>query len=84
VVTWLREVAGTDPEEGIEYLPDAEHAALNAELAAGAVDPGWHPINIEAEGVITDVEQVLGTRIGMATTGIYGDGRGPHLRFSFE
>jgi hypothetical protein len=34
VVCWIREVLGTDPDEGIDYLSDTEYAHLNAELAA--------------------------------------------------
>jgi hypothetical protein len=85
VVAWLREVIGIDPEEGIEYLTDAQHAALNAELAAGSADPGWHPINVDMGSVIADVEHLLGTRVGMAATmGFPGAGAGPQLRFTFE
>jgi hypothetical protein len=34
VLSWLREILGTDPEDGADYLSDAEYAHLNAELAA--------------------------------------------------
>lgn len=34
VLSWIREVLGADPDEGIDYLTDAEYAGLNAELAA--------------------------------------------------
>ena len=34
VVSWIREILGTDPDEGIEYLTDNELASLNAQLAA--------------------------------------------------
>jgi hypothetical protein len=34
VVSWVREVLGTDPDEGIEYLDDHAIADLNSELAA--------------------------------------------------
>jgi hypothetical protein len=33
VVSWIREVLGADPDEGIDYLSDTEYARLNAELA---------------------------------------------------
>jgi len=33
VVSWIREILGTDPDEGIEYLIDNGLAALNAQLA---------------------------------------------------
>jgi hypothetical protein len=50
VVSWVREVIGIDPDEGITYLDSHQHAHLNAELAdlvdsvgiAGQVErPGW-------------------------------------------
>jgi hypothetical protein len=34
VASWVREVLGTDPDEGIEYLDDRSIADLNVELAA--------------------------------------------------
>jgi hypothetical protein len=34
VASWVREVLGTDPDEGIEYLDDRAMADLNAELVA--------------------------------------------------
>jgi hypothetical protein len=34
VLGWIREVLGSDPEDGIDYLGDVERAHLNAELAA--------------------------------------------------
>ena len=33
VLSWIREVLGTDPDEGFDYLADTEYANLNAELA---------------------------------------------------
>jgi len=33
-LSWIREVIGLDPEEGVEYLTDAEYAQLNAALTA--------------------------------------------------
>jgi len=33
VVSWIREVIGTDPDEDIEYLTDAQDAELNAALS---------------------------------------------------
>lgn len=34
VLSWIREVIGIDPEEGVEYLSDGEYARLNGALAA--------------------------------------------------
>ena len=34
VVSWIRDILGADPDEGIEYLGDLALANLNAELAA--------------------------------------------------
>jgi hypothetical protein len=34
VVSWIRDILGTDPDEGIEYLGDLALANRNAELAA--------------------------------------------------
>jgi hypothetical protein len=83
LVGWLREVIRIDPEEGIDYLDDEQHAALNAELAVDPSQPGWHPINVEMEGTITDVEHVLGTEPDRASAGALAGRRGPQLRFSF-
>jgi hypothetical protein len=33
VVSWVREVIGIDPDEGITYLTPRQHAHLNAQLA---------------------------------------------------
>jgi hypothetical protein len=38
VVSWIREILGTDPDEGIEYLTDNELATLNAQLAVDSRD----------------------------------------------
>jgi hypothetical protein len=34
VLSWIREILGTDPDEGIEYLSDTQLADLNVDLAA--------------------------------------------------
>ena len=34
VLGWIREVLGSDPEDGVDYLGDIERVHLNAELAA--------------------------------------------------
>ncbi|MBO0801541.1 MAG: hypothetical protein J2P25_00485 [Nocardiopsaceae bacterium] len=34
VLSWIREILGSDPEEGIEYLSDAQLADLNVQLAS--------------------------------------------------
>src|SRR6266545_2811821 len=56
VVSWIRDVIGIDPDEGIDYLNEAEHAYLNAELAANAASAGaWHPIDVGTTNITTDV-----------------------------
>jgi hypothetical protein len=47
VVSWVREVLGIDPDEGITYLDDRQVADLNSELANLAevrADTDWHPM----------------------------------------
>ena len=70
VVSWIREVIGTDPDEGIEYLTDAQLAALNAELAAITEPPApeWHPMRIETERLIVDVQQQCSMEIATMAT----------------
>jgi hypothetical protein len=59
VLSWIREILGTDPDQGVEYLTDAEHAALNAELAMIREEvTAWHPIAFENEQIITEVRQI--------------------------
>ena len=49
----------TDPDEGIEYLSDTQLADLNAHLAAiRAERSAWHPIAVENEQIITDIQQI--------------------------
>jgi hypothetical protein len=67
VVSWIREVIGTDPDDGIEYLTDAELARLNAQLVDIAPAAAWHPINIETERIIADVQQLCGKDIDIVT-----------------
>jgi hypothetical protein len=33
VLSWVREIIGTDPDDGITYLDDRQYAELNAEIA---------------------------------------------------
>ena len=57
VVSWIRDVIGIDPDEGIDYLNDAEHAYLNAELAANAASAeAWHPIDVGTTNITTGVQ----------------------------
>lgn len=59
VLSWIREVLGTDPDEGASYLTDHEHATLNAQLAAVREElREWHPIAVENEKIIADVQQI--------------------------
>ena len=39
VLAWIRQVLGTDPDEGIQYLSDKQLADLNAELASIRAEP---------------------------------------------
>ncbi len=59
VLSWIREVLGTDPDEDTSYLTDYEHATLNAQLAAVREELSeWHPIAVENEKIIADVQQI--------------------------
>jgi hypothetical protein len=69
VVSWIREVIGTDPDDGIDYLTDAQMAHLNAQLADIAPATSWHPIRIETERIIADVQQLCGKEISIEVTG---------------
>lgn len=68
VVSWIREVIGTDPDGGIEYLTDVQLAHLDAQLAdiASAI---WQPICIETERIIADVRQLCDKDIGAGVPG---------------
>jgi hypothetical protein len=61
VVSWIREVIGTDPDDGIEYLTDAQLAHLNAQLADITQTTTWQPIGLEMERIIADVKQLCGS-----------------------
>ena len=70
VVSWIREVIGTDPDDGIDYLNDAQLASLNAELADPAPAAAWHRIStfsIETERIIADVQQLCGKQVSVST-----------------
>lgn len=70
VVSWIREVIGTDPDDGIDYLNDAQLASLNAELADPAPAAAWHRIStfsIETERIIADVQQLCGKEVSVST-----------------
>jgi hypothetical protein len=43
VVDWIRDILGTDPDEDVEYLTDAQDAALNAALTRPAGTSVWQP-----------------------------------------
>lgn len=55
VLSWIREVIGIDPDEGIDYLDDSQHANLNADLVAIASTAAWRPIAIENTQITADV-----------------------------
>jgi hypothetical protein len=71
VVSWIREIIGTDPDEGIEYLTDAQHANLNAELADITKAAPWHPIYVETERIIADVQQMCDKVTVTSATGTH-------------
>jgi hypothetical protein len=75
VLSWIREILGTDPDEGIEYLSDTQLADLNADLAAIRAERStWHPIAVENEQIIADILQVCqGTRIPFVTASFVGN-----------
>jgi hypothetical protein len=61
VLAWVREVIGTDPDKGIDYLSDTQIASLNANLAAIAEErSAWHPISAINEQIIADVQAQRG------------------------
>jgi hypothetical protein len=91
VLSWIREILGTDPDEGIEYLSDTQLAVLNADLAAiRAERSAWHPIAVENEQIITDIQQVCQqTRISFVTGSFAGnsesdDIQGQHRKLRVE
>jgi transposase-like protein len=74
VLSWIREILCTDPEECIEYLSDTQLADLNARLAAiRAERSAWHPIAVKNEQIITDIQQICQeTRISFAGASLAG------------
>lgn len=57
VLSWIRDVLGTDPDEGIDYLSDAQIASLNADLTAIKEERSeWHPISAVNDQIIADVQ----------------------------
>jgi hypothetical protein len=68
VVSWVREVIGTDPDEDIEYLTDTQLADLNAELADSTTAPGWRSMSVDTERIIADVQQMCATEISIDNT----------------
>jgi len=69
VVSWIREVIGTDPDDGIEYLTDTQLAHLNAQLVDTAPADAWHDINIETEQIITEVRRLCDMDTGADSSG---------------
>jgi len=67
VVSWIRAVVGIDPDDGIDYLNDAQYADLNADLAATASAATWHPIEVRTAHITTGVY-----RAPSASTGAVG------------
>jgi hypothetical protein len=75
VVSWVREVIGIDPDENIEFLTDAQLADLNAELAASMTAPGWHPMSVDPERIIADVQQPCATDTHFGRRGLRPSGQ---------
>jgi hypothetical protein len=67
VLSWIREVIGIDPDEGIEYLNDLQYATLNAELPANRTDPAWRILDVETEQIIADVQHLCAKDGGAAS-----------------
>jgi hypothetical protein len=51
VVIWVREIIGTDPDEGVEYLTDTQIADLNAELATITTSTAWRPLVVDRASI---------------------------------
>lgn len=68
VVSWIRAVIGIDPDDGIDYLSDAQYADLNADLVATASAATWHPIDAGTAHITTGVHNTPPT----ASTGAVG------------
>lgn len=68
VVSWIREVIGIDPDEGIDYLTDAQLADLNAELAAFSAAPGWNRMRVDTEPIVAEVRRTRATKVSIAET----------------
>lgn len=70
VATWVRDVIGTDPDDGIDYLSDGQLANLNAELASIVPAAEWHlleTLDLETERVIADVQQLCSRKVNIGT-----------------
>jgi hypothetical protein len=73
VLTWVRDVLGTDPDEGVTYLSPRQVADLNAELAHldNSVDGwvGWHSMERAAAHVTARVSRsVTSTATAVASS----------------
>lgn len=64
VVSWIREVIGIDPDDGINYLNDIQHADLNADLAATASATAWHPIDAGTAHITTGLRNAPSASMG--------------------
>ncbi len=76
VLSWIRDVVGIDPDDGIEYLTDIQLATLNAELPDIAPTVAWRPIStlsIETERIIDDVRQLCAGQVGIGVIGVRFD-----------
>ena len=84
ILSWIREILGTDPDEGIEYLSDTQLADLNVDIAAIRAERAvWQPIAVDNEQIIADMHQVCQqARVSFVTASFAGnsashDTRGP-------
>lgn len=70
VVSWIRDVIGIDPDGGIDYLNDAQHAELNVELVSIVSAAAWHAIDAGTARVTVGVNRFPGTDYG--AVGLFG------------
>jgi hypothetical protein len=75
VVSWIRDVIGIDPDVGIDYLSDSQHANLNADLAGIALTAAWHPFDVETPQITGGLHASHGgsmRTVGTSNSGLPG------------
>jgi hypothetical protein len=68
VVSWIRDVIGIDPDDGIDYLSDSQQANLNAELADIASTAAWRPFDVETAQITAGVHATYSGSTGTVGT----------------